>query len=277
MNEIVERINNEIENLECEKERIQLADHSLIQTEKRLKKTGVKLGRLIVEYKNGRNSYYMIDSDGRRNYLKKKADRQIINYIAQKEYNTSLAGWIDKRIETLIAMEREYPQGNIMDVYESLHPARKCVVQPVIKSDEDYAKEWSEKKYITNDYDLPVQTRDTITKKEEIVRSKSEVILANMLYDNGVPYRYEPELILDSGKRVFPDFLCLNKRTRKEFVWEHFGMMDDVDYVCRNISKLREYEQSGYLIGVNLIISYESSSVGFSNKIAQKYIDKFLL
>ncbi|MFQ6929598.1 MAG: hypothetical protein ACLRR3_00115 [Eubacterium sp.] len=30
---------------------------------------------------------------------------------------------------------------------------------------------------------------------------------------------------------VKPDFTVLNKRTRHEYVWEHFGMMDDSIYV----------------------------------------------
>ena len=26
------------------------------------------------------------------------------------------------------------------------------------------------------------------------------------------------------------DFICLNLRTRQEFIWEHFGMMNDAEY-----------------------------------------------
>lgn len=219
----------------------------------------------------------MVNPDGKRIYLRKKEDRQIIRCMAQNDYNKKLVEWIDERIKILSSLVNAYPKGKLTDTYDNLHPARKQVVQPIIESDEEYAKEWSEKSYLTNEYDLPSQTMDTVTKNGEIVRSKSEVILANMFYDNGVPYRYEPELVLNSGRRVFPDFICLNKRTRKEYIWEHFGMMDDLDYICRNIPKLREYEQSGYLFGINMIISYESSVVGFSNKVAQQYITSFLL
>ena len=277
MNEIIEFIRCEIESLEDIKQKIRSSNRTVLKAKKRIEKTGFESNRLVVESKKGRNFYYMVDPDGKRIYLRKKEDSQIIRCMAQNDYNKKLIESIDERIKTLNYLVNAYPKGELIDTYDNLHPARKLVVQPIIESDEEYAKEWSEKSYLTNEYDLPSQTMDTVTKNGEIVRSKSEVILANMFYDNGVPYRYEPELVLNSGRRVFPDFICLNKRTRKEYIWEHFGMMDDLDYICRNIPKLREYEQSGYLFGINMIISYESSVVGFSNKVAQQYIESFLL
>ena len=40
---------------------------------------------------------------------------------------------------------------------------------------------------------------------------------------------------------LHPDFYCLNLRTRQEFAWEHFGMMDDPDYASTTAEKLRLY------------------------------------
>ena len=42
------------------------------------------------------------------------------------------------------------------------------------------------------------------------VRSKSELIIANMLEKYGIPYRYEYPLLLNGNDLVRPDFLCLN-------------------------------------------------------------------
>ena len=83
----------------------------------------------------------------------------------------------------------------------------------------------------------------------ERVRSKSEVIIADTLARHGVPYRYEYPLKLKSGRdgafrTIHPDFLCLNVRTRAEFYWEHFGLMDDPDYLERTLAFIRLFKCS---------------------------------
>lgn len=81
--------------------------------------------------------------------------------------------------------------------------------------------------------------------RRERVRSKSEVIIANTLARFNIPYRYEYPLELKNGHTVHPDFLCLNARTRAEFYWEHFGLMDEPDYLERTLAKIKDYAESG--------------------------------
>lgn len=52
---------------------------------------------------------------------------------------------------------------------------------------------------------------------------------------------------------VKPDFTVLNKRTRQEYVWEHFGMMDDSIYVKNAIKKIEQYGKSGMCREENLL------------------------
>jgi len=70
--------------------------------------------------------------------------------------------------------------------------------------------------------------------KKEKVRSKSEVIIADRLFINAIPYEYERGLIVKIPKTAEcpetemvwnPDFRVLNVRTGKEYIWEHFGRM----------------------------------------------------
>ncbi len=76
------------------------------------------------------------------------------------------------------------------------------------------------------------------------VRSKSESIIASQLEINNIPFRYEAALQLDS--RVFyPDFTILNPQDNKVIYWEHFGMIDDVEY-ARNKDKKVSIECSNY-------------------------------
>ena len=65
------------------------------------------------------------------------------------------------------------------------------------------------------------------TSKGERVRSKSEVIIADVLNREGVPYRYEYPIYIKGIGKIYPDFTVLNIGIRKEMIWDHFGMMDD--------------------------------------------------
>lgn len=74
-----------------------------------------------------------------------------------------------------------------------------------------------------------------------------------------------------------PDFLCLNVRTRQEFYWEHFGMMDDEDYKDNVVGKLNLYAGNGFLPGRNLIFSMESVEESLDTRVVEKMIKEFLL
>ena len=69
----------------------------------------------------------------------------------------------------------------------------------------------------------------------DLYLSKSEIILADLLNRNGIPYRYEYPVHLKGWGKVYPDFTLLDVRKRREIYWEHFGMMDDSEYAEKAI------------------------------------------
>ena len=73
------------------------------------------------------------------------------------------------------------------------------------------------------------------------VRSKSEVIIANLLYAAGMNYRYEESLEVD-GAKILPDFTIYLPNGRKIF-WEHVGMLGVEKYDKRWAAKLNVYEK----------------------------------
>ena len=75
---------------------------------------------------------------------------------------------------------------------------------------------------------------------------------------------------------VHPDFLCLNLRTREEFIWEHFGLMDDSDYSTKAVQKLQTYNQNGIHHGQSLIISTETSELPLNTKHIENIIQTYL-
>ena len=64
-----------------------------------------------------------------------------------------------------------------------------------------------------------------MTAKGEKVRSEAEMNIADALDRNNVPYHYEFPFNLKTLGKIYTNFICLNRRTGKEFIWEHFVFM----------------------------------------------------
>lgn len=115
------------------------------------------------------------------------------------------------------------------------------------------------------------------TLKGELVRSKSEVIIANMLYQAGIDYEYEKELDLgEDGVRI-PDFTVENAESGLCFYWEHCGMLGDATYNKHWQEKQELYEKHGIMLGENLIVSKDSPNGGIDSAEIQGLIEKYLL
>ncbi|MGW7477070.1 ATP-dependent DNA helicase [Nonomuraea muscovyensis] len=80
----------------------------------------------------------------------------------------------------------------------------------------------------------------------EMVRSKSEVIVANILRNLGVDYRYEETLIMPDGSWRSPDF-TIRVPDRPPIYWEHLGVLNKPDYAAKWEDKRRWYAENGIL------------------------------
>lgn len=133
-------------------------------------------------------------------------------------------------------------------------------------------KVWQETKYNAN-----VVHPEHLQHKSlngERLRSKSEVIIANALYMNQVPYRYECELVLGEVT-VYPDFTILHPDTLEVYYWEHFGMMSQVAYREKTVQKLKLYGEHQIFPFHQMITTYESESVTLDSEMIQKIINLY--
>jgi exodeoxyribonuclease V alpha subunit len=62
----------------------------------------------------------------------------------------------------------------------------------------------------------------------DMVRSKSEVIISNLLHKGDIPFRYEQLLLAADGTPRLPDFTLTSQG--ETYYWEHLGMMDQTTY-----------------------------------------------
>ena len=85
------------------------------------------------------------------------------------------------------------------------------------------------------------------TARGEMVRSKSEVIIANALAARHVDYSYERPLTID-GVTKYPDFTIEDMEFGQTIYWEHCGMLHVPSYKRRWEEKLEWYQQRGILL-----------------------------
>lgn len=256
-------------------------------------------GRLRISQKGNSTEYYHVTSptDTHGKYIPMKQE-SLARQLAQKDYDSKITAILE---EEICATQRYLKQicrasfdGNpcaghepdidsstatkLCTLYAKLCPARQHLITPLTLTDSQYAAKWQNVTWPRRQFHEESTAYTTI--HGEHVRSKSEVLIADALARHNIPYRYEfpLELRRPSGEvaTLHPDFLCLNVRTRSEFYWEHFGLMDSPEYSNNAAGKLRLYTENGILAGRNLIITMETQSEPLSTRTVNQMIEAYL-
>lgn len=195
-----------------------------------------------------------------RKYIKKK-DAGLAYVLAQKGYLTKLLPILKEEANQLKSFEGHYHPEKKQEVFATLGEVRKTMVSPLYQSVDDIIRKWNEEDIPI--YDAHPENLRFETDRGEMVRSKSELILANFFhkYKNKLSYKYERPLeLMDHGepKVIHPDFTLLNLETGKLVYWEHAGRMDDARYAEGFLRKINLYIFNDIVPGENLVITYES-------------------
>ena len=85
------------------------------------------------------------------------------------------------------------------------------------------------------------------TEKGILVRSKSELVIADKLHSRGIDYAYEQQIVLANGNVRYPDFTIADNASGVTFYWEHLGLLNNPSYRARWERKRAEYIASGIL------------------------------
>lgn len=206
-------------------------------------------------------------------YIKEK-DIELARQLAQKDYDKKVFCCAEKELHAINKYLLSCPKTSVEEIYEGLHVARQKMIVPIKETDKEYVRKWQEEKYQVKAFHE--DTPELYTAKGERVRSKSELIIADMLNQQGIPYKYEYPLYLRGIGKVYPDFTVLNISKRKEIFWEHFGMMDDPVYTEAAVKKIATYEQNGVFPGENLILTYETRKQPINQKLVRSLIEHYL-
>ncbi len=239
-------------------------------------------GVLHVSGKGNSVQYYKKEEKGTSRQYIRKSDIITAKQLAQKAYANKVLHQAleDKKILDK-ALAITDTQGMI-HIFNQITTEKQKLITPYVLCDRDFILKWEQEQLLTKtDHEkyiraLPSEENAIITEKGEIVRSKSEKILADKFLMMQIPYIYEVPLYLNGYGYVVPDFTVLNLRTRKTFYWEHLGLMDQEDYCNKAIKKIETYERNGIYPGNKLILSYETSCHTVNPRIIEGLVKEYL-
>lgn len=233
-----------------------------------LKRTS-KPGKMMIETRKS-GVYYKFTLENRRWYINKKDQVKLKKYL-QIDYNNRVLKTATNQLEAITRFLNSFHPDELEQIYSDRPAETKLLISPYAVSNEDYAAAWLAKQHKTRK-----AVTEYVTSKGEYVRSKSEVIIADTLASLGIPYKYEPELVTKSDGLVYPDFLILDANTRKEIYYEHFGKMNDPEYVKRTLTKLDAYAKEGIILGNNFIATFESEDHPLNRNTVVQTLSQFV-
>ena len=237
-------------------------------------------GHVVVSTIRGGVRFYQTKGKGQSATKTYVSDRNELKTLAENTYQEKLLkaaakekAKLERCIKTLTTRS---DNSDIEEVFDSLQEPIKEFIKPFDETDEGYARKWQAKRKRAIRIDSSHQYK---TDRGEYVRSKSEALIANRLLSRGIPYAYEYDCFFDesTGFSLHPDFTVLNKRTRKEFIWEHCGRMDDDQYCNTTIHRILVFASCGYIQGKNLLFSYETNASPINMDYIDILINEFLL
>ena len=105
-----------------------------------------------------------------------------------------------------------------------------------------------------------------------IVRSKSEVIIADALFNEGIQFEYE-KLKEENGHRCIPDF-TFEDASGDTIIWEHLGLLDNPSYKASWRRKLDFYNSIGFVEGENLFTTCDHEGGSIDSNEIKAVVDK---
>lgn len=109
--------------------------------------------------------------------------------------------------------------------------------------------------------------------KGHLVRSKSELVIADALYRTGIEYEYEKKYVSEQGWRTRPDFTFIDA-AGELILWEHLGLLHEEKYHNDWERKRKDYIAVGFVEGKSLFTTRDDDRGGLDaheiQKVAQK-------
>lgn len=227
-------------------------------------------GKLVCCHQGNASKWYHCDENARQ-YIP-KSNRFLAELLARKKYLTYLLEDYTKEQNALGYYLRHHSLVSKSEQLLIESSEYKTLLSPYFKPLSQELDIWMNSPYETNTNHLENRIYKGIA--NNFLRSKSEVLIDMLLRTYNIPFRYECALTL-GNITLFPDFTARHPKTGNYYYWEHFGMMDDHDYIKKATSKINLYATHEITPGIQLITTYETKNHPLTPEIVKNNIELF--
>lgn len=256
----------------------------LVIEEKRLEKiireTSARLkdapnGTLRLSKSHKQLQYYQCTKEKKSGFYINKSNIDMARQLAQKTYDEKVLKLAQKRLLQIHKITKDYKENEIEEIFLKERVERQKLIEPVELTWKQKVKEWKAKEYKGKGFrdDAPM----ILTERGERVRSKTEKIMADYFFRNGIEYKYECPLYLNGHGTIYPDFTFLSPKTGEEIYWEHNGMVDDPTYSRNMVKKIHAYENNGIFSGERLILTFETEQTVLNTSKIEQLTKRYLM
>jgi len=203
-------------------------------------------GRVKIRNRRGKYSISVITGGKKLNAEYKETYKSLASSDTQryatKLYLEELLTSLESELSALNTFLQNYNPRKKYEVLSDFPTSIRDLINQPLVSPEELSRAWANVTYATNPmaYD---ERYEYYTNRGERVRSRAELFIADMLFQLGIPYRYEM-LYIANGHNYYPDFTLMNPFTGELFFVEYFGLMDDDDYRQNSFAKIKEYNRT---------------------------------
>jgi len=220
--------------------------------------------------------FTFITKDEKQKYIQKivkKEEMPLAEAVLRRKFVEKSLKILYANVKCMEKLEKEYIPFYFIEILEQL-PFKLDNSHEMIVTKNDLINAWQKEEYEPcNYYKIKLIHFTTCGIK---VRSKSEVIIANLLTANQVPFRYEAKVIIED-QVFYPDFTIMKPKDGEIIYWEHFGMINNKEYYKDKERKRDFYIQNGLIPWDNLIETYDYSDGTINIERIQSIIDAFIL
>lgn len=197
---------------------------------------------------------------------------ELIHKLARKRYLEVAIKTIEKNILYLETFMDHYKDIDYQDVLNELPPEHRRILNYEASRWAHEKTVWQTSSYRQSTY--KPNEKCHVTTNGLHVRSKSELIIAEIMDIYNLAYRYE-EMIDIRNRSYAPDFTIL---TKKGLVWwEHCGLVNDSHYMHNHNWKMNIYRSVGIVPWKNLIVTYEGEDGYLDTRIIEAEIQNKIL
>lgn len=229
-------------------------------------------GELICA-KNSKHYKWYLSYEGKQTYLPKR-EEQLAKKLAWKKYYCLRKKDLRRELATCYAyMRRAEAKGDLVEKMMNNVEYEHLLGKHIDIANKDL-EIWMNSTFERNNS----HPENLIVKgtQGKMLRSKSEAIIDKILHMAGIPFRYEAELHLDNII-LYPDFTIRHPKTGQFYYWEHFGMMDNPEYVNRACQKVKTYCDNGIVPSISLILTYETKEHPLGISEVEKMVKEYFI